>query len=263
MTQAKVILDSIEPFGSRLTTIECKFHRFILAELNTHRVFSKNSASSRAIPVEKIIDRVLTDPAYPLEWGSNKPGMQAGEQLSLDRRDECRAVWDEARLAAVISARELTNKGLHKQVVNRLLEPFMWHTAIISSTEWDNFLKQRDNPGAQPEMQALAREIRRSLETSKPISLDLGEWHTPYIQEDEYSSLSLEERVKVSAARAARVSYLTHDGVRDKIKDLELYNKLVGANPPHWSPLEHVATPGNGPGNFVGWRQLRHYNPFI
>jgi hypothetical protein len=259
---AKVIADSISEWGSRLITVEATFHRFVLAEFNTHRVMSRNSASSRAIPVEKQIKRVLEDPAVPLRFGTNQPGMQSGPPLSGAELDEAREIWLCARDRAIESAQLLLDQGVHKEVTNRLLEPFMWHTAIITATEWGNFFSQRISPLAQPEICAVATAIKEAIDASVPTRIGQHEWHLPYIQPDEVG-LDVELLKKLSAARCARVSYLTHDGTRDHDKDLELFDRLVGANPPHASPLEHVATPigdefDSNLGNLYGWHQLRH-----
>jgi hypothetical protein len=256
---ARVIADSLSPAGVRLTTIEATMHRFVLAEFNTHRAFSRNSASSRAIPVSKQIAAVMDDPALPLEWGSNQPGMQAGEPLDGEALQRVRKEWLSARDAAVTATTALMNHGLHKQVSNRLLEPFMWQTVIVTSTEWDGFYEQRCSPLAQPEIRACAEAMRSAMAASEPVALIENEWHTPYVSAGE--DLGGADPLKVSSARCARVSYLTHDGVRDPAKDIFLYERLVTASPIHASPLEHVARPsGQGPqvGNLRGWRQLRH-----
>lgn len=256
---AKVICDSVTTAGHRLTTIEAEFPRCILAEVNTHRVFSRNSASSRAIPVEKMIKRVTEDPFVPLYWGKNQSGMQASGEV--EDKPKADRMWRHAAQQAVAAAMKLHDVGLHKQIVNRVLEPFLWHKAIISSTEWDNFLSQRDHEAAEPHMRILAKCIRAALAGSNPLLLETGQWHTPYIDPEADHGLHPIEQCMVSAARCARVSYLTHDGCRDTSEDLRLFNKLADANPPHASPLEHVATPDRSfraPGNFKGWVQFRH-----
>lgn len=258
---AAVIADSISPDGVRVTTIEVTLHRFVLAELNTHRVFSRNSASSRAIPIGKQIARVEDDPAMPVEFGANQRGMQAGAPLEGEEARAATDAWLRARDAAVEAVRVLDDLGVHKQVANRILEPFMWHTVIVTATDWDGFWHQRCSPLAQPEIRVAAEAMREAFEASTPVEVPVGGWHTPYIRPDEQD---LDERTKrrISAARCARVSYLTHDGRRDLSADEELYQRLVTADPPHWSPLEHVATPAAGDehvlGNLRGWHQLRH-----
>lgn len=224
-TNAKVICDSVNEWGDRVTTLEVTFHRFVLAEFNTHRVFSRNSASSRAIPVEKQLERIRTEPAIPLEFGANQSGMQAGELLAGHELDEAEAVWLSARTFAANCAQQLHELGVHKQVTNRILEPFMWHTVIVTATEWDGFWKQRVSPLAQPEIHAAAALMQEVYDDSTPTEVDWGGWHLPYIQEDE--DFELEVAKKISAARCARVSYLTHDGVRDPEKDLELFDHIA------------------------------------
>jgi len=261
-----VIADSTSPSGTRLTTLEVQLHRFVLAELNTHRVFSRNSASSRAIPIAKQIERVLSDPALPLEYGSKRSGMQAGPPLEGDNLVEAQQIWLAARDRAVAAARDLLQLGVHKQVANRLLEPFMWHTVIVSSTDWDGFWTQRCSPLAQPEIRVAAEAMRAAVGRSTPVVCAHGDWHLPYITEADRSEANHEHETlrRVSAARCGRVSYLTHDGRRDLDEDLKLYDRFVTADPPHASPLEHVATPapssnGGQLGNLRGWRQLRHF----
>lgn len=270
--EAKVILDSVTPRGHRpieqgyrLTTVEVTIPRIVLAEFNTHRVFSRNSASSRAIPVEKQIEKVLTDPFIPTEFGSNKSGMQAGEPLTGDDRAQAIFAWLDARDAAVSQARKMLDLGVHKQITNRLLEPFMYHTIICSSTEWDNFFAQRCSPLAQPEIRLAAEAIREARAASTPQRrVFIDDPHLPYLRPED-DELRPSHRIKVSVARCARVSYETHDGIQDPEKDIDLYNKLISAEPPHWSPLEHVGFVGRNTlrsrsmwGNFQGWEQLRH-----
>lgn len=265
---AQIILDSISPAGSRLTTFQCTGHRFILAEFNTHR-WSRNSASSRAIPVAKRIDQVLNDTAFPVHWGANQRGMQAAGELEPWQITQCRDIWLDAAEYTATAARKLSEIGLHKQVTNRLLEPFLWHTIVFSTTEaqLNNFFQQRCHKDAQPEMQMLARAIQKAYTNSVPTILgyDYGSisgWHLPYILPNEETTFSLPALRAISVARCARVSYRTFDGKVDPVEDLKLYNKLLAGVPPHDSPFEHVARPvpisDHCPGNFVGWLQLRH-----
>lgn len=281
---AQVIADSISPSGHRLTTMEVTCHRFVLAEFNTHRVFSRNSASSRAIPVRKQLEKVLTDPALPLAWPCEQSGMQGGESLNEEEVQRAQDIWLQARDNAYWSVAALTNAlrkpedglllhPLHKSVANRLLEPFMWHKIVVTSTEWDNFFGLRCSPLAQPEIQAVAYSMQAALEVSVPVELLAGEWHLPYVQDDEIESNHRDSFAlrNISAARCARVSTLTQDGIRDPQKDMDLFYRLTSADPQHASPLEHVATPcvcatnensyAEGHlGNFTGWDQLRHWD---
>lgn len=282
MTQpsAKIIADSISPDGVRLTTMEVAMHRFVLAEFNTHRVFSRNSASSRAIPYDKIRSKVLNDVAFPVEWASEQRGMQGGIALGSTDKLICAQEWEGASRDALTSANACKDAGLHKSLINRLLEPFMWHTVIVTATEWDNFFWQRCHSDAQPEMKAAADAMQLAYYTHRPTELNYSQWHLPFV--DLYNQKSEDYKMiddylggqddshlgfakSISVARCARVSYLNHDGTRLIEKDLELYERLTQGQ--HWSPFEHVATPippsfglseqDSWSGNFRGWRQFR------
>ncbi len=254
---ARVLLDSVSPTGVRLTTLEVTFPRFVLAEFNTHRLFSRNSASSRAVPTSKLLERVERDPAVPLEWGRNQAGMSASHVLSGEESQAAKRVWLQARDEAVVQARRLLELKVHKQELNRLLEPFLWHTVIVTATEWENFFALRCSPNAQPEIREAALRMRDAIERSSPRGVPQGHWHTPLLQRDE-NGLNVEDRKRISAARCARVSYLTHEGRREIEKDLELYERLRMDG--HLSPFEHVATPAGDAqfhANFRGWVQMR------
>lgn len=271
---AKIVKDSESPLGYRLVTMEVTFHRFILAEMNTHRAFSRSSASSRAIPYAKMREKALTGTAFPVEWPSEKRGMQGGEEVEYP--GACRVAWQDAAGTAVEVADRLHDEGVHKSVINRLLEPFLPHTAIITATDWDNFFRQRCHPDAQPEMRMAAEAMKEAFDSSEPTPVGIDGWHIPYVDTEVDAPLAADyvgtlgggvnhirvaqTLLQVSVARCARVSYLTHDGVRDISKDVELYDRLRGHSPPHASPFEHVATPSAtaaAPGNFRGWVQLR------
>jgi thymidylate synthase ThyX len=254
---ARVLLDSVSPAGVRLTTLEVTFPRFVLAEFNTHRVFSRNSASSRAIPTSRLLERVESDPVLPQEWGRNKAGMAASDVLSPEEQIEAKRIWLGARDDAVARARELLALKVHKQELNRVLEPFLWHTVIVTATEWENFFALRCAATAQPEIRTAAMRMRDALEAERPRQIDYGQWHLPLVQDDE-RALDIESQKKISAARCARVSYLTHEGQREIGKDLELHDRLKGER--HLSPFEHVARPAPDAAfyaNFRGWLQMR------
>lgn len=264
---SKIILDSINCYGKRLITVECRYPRIIHSELMTHRVFSRNSASSRAIKIEKLLEQVSNNPFVPEYFGKNQSGMQALEEIS--ERDKAKEIWLQASELACQQVKKLLQLNVHKQTVNRILEPFSFITVIITATEWDNFFNLRNNHMAQPEFQKIASLIKESIDNSKPKILHNDEyrveWHLPYIQEDE-QELPLQIKQKISIARCARVSYLTHDGKRNHNKDIELYDRLL--NESHMSPFEHVARPSlkyelapgfaNYSGNFhKSWAQYR------
>jgi len=265
---ARVLLDSISPAHIRLTTMEVRYPRFIHSEMLTHRVLSRNSSSSRAIPIRKMIDAVRSDPAMPLWWGRNQSGMQAREEVDESTRALAEAEWKRALEDALAHAERLTASdiNLHKQLVNRILEPFAWITVIVTATEWANFFTQRTHDDAQPEIKHIAEMMLAAYRASTARRLAPGEWHTPLILPDEESTLAQDARLHISVARCARVSYLSHDGTRDHAKDIELYERLVGGGANgHWSPFEHVATPLSGAsewsGNFRGWEQYRKRFP--
>lgn len=246
-TRAEVIADSVSPGGVRLTTIEVTFHRFILAEVNTHRKLSRNSASSRAIPLEKMLMRAMEHPAYPIEWPREQPGMSGGAELEGEDLRDAKQLLENISQAtlgmiqAYMAQHPDKSTRLHKSLLNRPLEWFMWHTAVLTSTEWGNLLAQRAHRDAQPEFRELAYKIRDALVTSDPEYLDWYQWHTPYLGINPGDDdLPLDEQLKVSVARCARTSYLTHDGRRDQADDLRLYDDTL-AKKGHWSPLEHVA----------------------
>lgn len=284
MFAAKILADSVAPCGKRLTTIEATYPRFIHSEMLTHRMLSRNSASSRAIPVEKLIQRVIDDPVIPLYIGANQKGMQAGAELSETDRAIAVGAWLTARDFAVAAAKGLANAGVHKSIPNRIIEPWMWITVIISATEWDNFYGLRLHKDAEPHFQHIARMMKEAMDASTPKRLALGEWHLPLWGFDgddvamatyavdsgrhgpagENRELFAEIRLKASVGRVARVSYLTHDGRRDIKEDIRLHDDLVAKEPLHASPAEHVAQALDKPervGNFIGWRQLRKTLP--
>ncbi len=258
----KIIKDSIH-MGNRLTTLQLKYHRYIHGEMMTHRVFSRNASSSRAIPVKTMLKQVWNDPAMPVHWGANQAGMQAKSQLTGWKLKAARFAWKTAAKFACIFAWSMNKAGLHKQIANRVLEPWQFIHVIVTSTEWDNFFTLRDHPDAQPEIQVLAAEIKRWMDSSTPEMLGVEDWHLPYISNEEHKVFTLEECIKMSVARCARVSYLTHDGKKpDIIKDINLHDMLVVAEPLHASPAEHQAKPSKNPDfhkNFRGWLQYRSF----
>jgi len=268
MYSTRILKDSMAPSGKRLTTWELTYPRFVHAELMTHRLFSRNSASSRAIPTEKLIERVEKDPAMPVFWGKNQKGMQAEVEMSPEEKSRAQEQWLMARDLAVQQCKNLSALGVHKQLANRVIEPWMFITVIVSATEYSNWFHLRNHRAAQPEIAWVARDMWKHYNESKPVARAYGEWHLPLFDDEAEGPLNTSELIarakKVSTGRCARVSYLTHDGVRDMEKDVELHDKLCAGpatgDPGHWSPFEHVAMALSEPtrcGNFIGWRQYR------
>lgn len=254
--------------------MEVTFPRIVLSEFNTHRVFSRNSASSRAIPIEKQIARVRENPFVPSAFEENKKGMQGGEELDETGQIRARMAWLLGVERALDTAEMLADTNVHKQWANRVLEPYMWQTVIVTATEWDNFFKLRLAKEAQPEIRQIAEYMKQAIDESDPRETEAFEWHLPLVDEsdedeveenwEEYAILDKHTNPThvlrlISAGRCARVSYLTHDGKRDLTADVLLAQRLVADG--HMSPLEHQATPMNYPdrwsGNFRGWRQFR------
>jgi hypothetical protein len=300
MYSTKILLDSISVAGRRLTTWELTYPRMVHAELMTHRLFSRNSASSRAIPNEKLRKRVKEDPALPVWWGKNQSGMQAREEL-VDIGQPCqdkphvplpyieafpltaaKEEWLRARDLMLVASENLAKIGLHKQLCNRLIEPWMFITVIVSATTFDNWYHQRDHRDAQPEIAWVAADMHAKIKESVPQNLKVGEWHLPLIHIEDWDLASsmvgydkgdhersmaaiINVLKKVSVGRCARISYLTHDGKRDLAEDVGLHDRLLAGNatgdPMHMSPFEHVAQalmdPNQPSGNFRGWGQYR------
>ena len=259
--KAEVIADSTSPAGKRITTLQLRYPRIIHAELMTHRVFSRNASSSRAIPISKMLSQVWNDPASPVAWGTNKPGMQAGSEVQGWRRTAAMALWNLAGKVACVFAWILMKIGLHKQIANRLLEPWQFIQVVLSATEFDNWFELRDHHMADPTIHELAKIMREAMDRSVPRQLTPGQWHMPYVRylinketgeqrffefnEDmQCMWMSLNHALQASTARCARVSYTLQDGApTDFLKDQELYLRLVGSKPIHASPTEHQATP--------------------
>jgi thymidylate synthase ThyX len=258
---SKIIADSINPNGNRVTTFLLTYPRFIHSEIMTHRTFSRNAASSRAIPIEKIMAQVINNPAMPIRWGKNGKGMQDHGSMSVAESEICKQAWINAAKSAVSSASILESLGLHKQIVNRVLEPFMWMTTLVTATEWQNFFSLRLHKDAQPEFQFLAHMMLKEYLGNTPEYKNWEEWHIPFgdkMAEDYDHSVKL----KVATARAARTSYLTIEKESSLQNDCKLHDILAASG--HWSPFEHSCQAKNleagkmALSNFKGWFQYRH-----
>ena len=257
-----ILADSVNPNGNRVTTFLLTYPRFIHSELMTHRAFSRNAASSRAIPIEKVIEQVRTNPAKPVRWGKNGKGMQdhGWYEVGSGGHESSEQFWRDAAEDACHAADRLRSIGLHKQIVNRVLEPFVWMTTLVTASEWENFFSLRVHKDAQPEFQHLAYMMLKAYLGNVPVQKEWGEWHIPY-GDKMPDGLDNPTRLKIATARAARVSYLTMDGSIDVNKDIALHDSLSQNG--HWSPFEHACQAGEeGPaGNIVGWVQYRHFFP--
>lgn len=297
---AKIIADAISPDGVRLTTMELKYPRMIHSEFMTHRAFSRNASSSRAVPVEKMIAAVEKDPAKPSRWGVHAKGMQDGGEMTAFGIRRAHDDWMAACRDALVHAKRMVHapERASKQIINRILEPYAHITVLVTATEWANFFALRNHEAADPTIQELAQKMHTAYGASTPAPLEHGQWYLPYIADgdieevalwalgtrpqglpmDELEDLVTDLCCRISAARCARVSYLNHDGSKpDVAADLELFSKLMIEQPLHASPAEHQATPDQKwtyghpddgewqnkalHGNFVGWMQYRKFFP--
>lgn len=299
----RVERDSIAPNSKRLTTFVITFPRIILAELRTMRVLSKwgyveidddagasfsmNSASSRAIPTNKLLQAVIDHPFVPEEVYKNQSGMQGSELLDVADLLSFQAWWrKQGRITVGLVREQMEKYNIHKQTVNRLLEPWLWTTIVCSGTEWSNFFALRTDAAAQPEFRTIARMMYDAYCESTPQLLHPGNWHLPFT--DQYTDAEIENYMiengydpdcpigqwlgeiqvlkrQVSAGRCAAVSYDNlENNERQAIPEvLARYAKLMGGDLKHSSPCEHQGTPVEDPehisGNFRGWDQLRKY----
>lgn len=262
MNSAKVIADSIGPTGHRITTLLLRYPRMVHAEFLRHRCFSYSVASSRAIPSQKLRQRVIEGPATIAWWGKNQAGMVAKEELAGDELKAVQDAWTRAMMWSIALSEALEQLGLHKQIANRPLEPWSDVEQLTTGTDWDNFEALRCHPDAQPEIKVIAELAREARAASRPRVLQAGEWHLPFITDEEREetrdmrafcrrlgspwpvTVFLDDPAvfltRISAARCARTSYLNHEGRVEYVKDLDLYDRLSTAFPGHWSPSEHV-----------------------
>lgn len=256
-----------------LWTFELTYPRYIHSEFMTHRMFSRNASSSRAIPVSKVIQQVVNNPVIPPKVYMNKAGMVGDVEAGATDAEAFRDLWIYAATNAVKTAECMAELGIHKQHINRILEPFQFIKVIVTATEWDNFFKLRLAPDAQPEMQELAKAIYEEMYKFKdtPYGYIKGEFEgeswlitVPYVTDNDLDILGDDcdniTLMQVSAARCARVSYNNHDGSKPDIKkDLELFNRLYTSG--HMSPLEHTCLMDEcyvHNANLIGWVSLRH-----
>jgi len=259
---AEVVADSINIWGDRVTTYHLHYHRYIHSEFMTHRRFSRNASSSRAIPVKSMLAYIEDNTATPIHWGKNQAGMQAdGENDAMVKSLRSGQVskedaWNCAMKHATFYSAAFDKAGYHKQIVNRLTEPFQYMNVVCSATDYDNFFYLRIHPDAQPEIVELARCMYEAREQSDPELLMAGEWHTPYVDHDrspdgvlsyvsEGNEINLEEAQKISTSCSAQVSYRNNDTSLEKA--LTMYDRLVGMKPLHSSPFEHVLQPFDTP----------------
>lgn len=241
---AKLIAYSQAPNKQTVATFEIEYPRFVHGELMTHRMFSRNAMSSRAVPVEKMIEQVMARPAAPVHWGKNQPGMQSQEELEDYEMAYVMYLWEDAAYEAAMSAGAMDAMGAHKQIVNRLLEPFQTMKTVVTSTEWDNFFYLRNHEDAQPEIKRLAEVMLECFENEDPVQLTSDDWHTPYFGEGYWlkgCGIPLEDALAISSSCCAQVSFRQLDDTLEKAK--RIYERLVESKPVHASPFEHQCSP--------------------
>ncbi len=266
----RVIADSISPAGARITTLLIyDYWKLLVAEFNTHRACSRNSASSRAIPTDRFIQRILEKPFVPRHWGKNQKGMAAGAPLPQEDQDANDRDWLEARDTMLAIARRIQARGTHKQNPNRLLEPFMLTEIQVTATDWSNLLGLRTEtmpdgtPMAEPHFYDAAKGILDALNASQPKLVLMGQWHLPWVNTDAIDwrdEAAVNAGKYTSGARTGRTSYLTHEGKATTAEEDEIRCKAFITDG-HFSPLEHQATPlrlaNARSGNLRGWTQWR------
>jgi thymidylate synthase ThyX len=271
MISTKILADSISPAGHRITTWELTYPRYIHSEIMTHRMLAKNAASSRAIPIAKMIDAVLTNPAHFEQYGDANKGMSAQTEMSEERKAQFLEDWLRTGQQCAHFA-NLWKDAAAKQMVNRALEPWMHMTIICTGTEWDNFFSLRAHKDAQPEFQVLAFRMLDRYLKAVPVKREYGEWHLPMVTDQERNENAVYACQQLSVARCARISYTTHDRIKQLEEDLALHNRLLESG--HMSPFEHQAVAENkfmgreiGPVNplycgcFKGWKPYRKFLP--
>lgn len=256
--EVRIIADSVSYSSDRLTTFLIKYPRIVHSEFLRDRRFSHSVSSSRAVPIMRMLLNTVRDAAEPFEWGSNKPGMQAGESLTGARLFFTKFAWHGAKWCAVVAAWIAHKAGAHKQIANRIIEPWTHTEQVVTATNYQGFFDLRCHDAADPTIRELAERMKLAYMSSSVVVLKSGEWHLPFISREERLNFVPEQLAKASAARCARASYLNHDRSNPIIEtDLILADKLIAMR--HWSPFEHQGTPKRGckSGNFVGFIQNR------
>lgn len=262
--RAKIVADSIGSHDIRLTTVEAEWPRYMHGDFMTHRALSRNGLSSRAEPVIRAIERAVFDPVEPLVWMYDEKRMQHGRVMTDEDAARSRLLWNKARKSALAIGLEFLDLGLHRQYLNRIIEPYLRIKMVVSATTWANFFALRAHPAPMPEIQQLAITIARLLKEHKPRRLLPGDWHLPYCTAEERTIYRGEAMAEISTARCARASYgkLGDGSPATHLEDHALFQRLMGDDPKHASPAEHpamcVGDPGVRSGNFRGWIQFRH-----
>jgi hypothetical protein len=255
MYHAKVIVDSVSPVGDRLTTLEVEYPHAVHKDIMTHRMFDRNYQSFRAFPPERVIESIASDPFIPDQFRSRVKGMSEGDALDTYNQNFLNHVWEGYIRDSLDAAEVLLDHEVAKAQINFILQDLTWIRGIITSTDWDNFWALRSWPdNVRPEVKRIAGMMEEAYKGSTPQKLQYGQWHLPYVTDEEHEALDivreersdmaqgvLENLKKLSAARCARISYLTHTGHRDNSEDIRLFENLRSNG--HMSPFGHQARP--------------------
>lgn len=276
-----LVKDSISPDGIRLPTWHAEYWRPIHSEVMTHRDFSRNARSSRAVPTEKL----LKETPFMPHFMQNRPGMQSLEDMPSTMREQAEKIWYDLARHTQEEVRKLHSLGVHKQWANRPLEWFGYIHTLITSTNLQNFWSLRIHSAAQPELQELAASMKMQLDESEPDQLKPGEWHLPFVDslrvngrqcfymEDSGQRIEIPvmDAQALSVARCARLSYKPFDGQDSLEAEFARFHRLLSDVPPHASPAEHQCSPDTWiededqgywkhpelHGNLYGWVQYR------
>lgn len=261
----EVLADSLNSVtGDRVTTMLVTYPLIVHAEFIRHRAFSYSVASNRAIPTNRLLDKVLSDPFVPERFPKAGKGMSPEGWLEAD--PIVTRAWLDARDSAVNAAERLASFGVHKQIANRVLMPWQWVTQLTTGDQYayKNFFAQRCHPAAQAEIQKIAGMMNLRWCESNTRMIAPGEWHLPFMAPEgdhpEWLDLDTPTRKKLSVARSARTSYLNHDGDYSIDDDVNLHDRLVSQVPPHYSPFEHqllAMAHSTKYANFTGFKSYR------
>ncbi len=256
MIKAKIVQDSSLPTGERVLTFSAMYGRLIHSELLRHRAASHSVKSSRAIPTKKYREEVKQNIYVPVKFGTKKRGMQAGKPTFLSKFYGER-VWRLSSKFACLFHWMMEKLDIHKEVANRILEPYVWveETITVEADALKEIAELRIHDDAQEDVRKIVEEMLYEMDKSTPVELKEGQWHVPYVvrkitngvmtyTDNNGKNLTSDEAIICSAARSARSSYANHDNSMSVFeKDIKLAKQLIGSKPMHLSPFEHQARP--------------------
>lgn len=261
---AEVIQHSVSPEGKEIITFSVKYGLIVHSEWIRHRLLSNSVKSNRAVSMKQIRKEVIEDPYVPIKFGGQQAGMVAIDEDQFGYAKVCRWLWKNSRWGAVGVHWLFEKLKLHKEITNRILNPWQWVRSTTTATDYDNFYKLRLHKDAQKDINVIAKAMHEALQLSEPMLINAGEYHVPYVSrrrtgngELEYydsdgTQLNTQQAIEASCARCARSSYDNHDGTKASYfnratakgrSDQEIYQDLINSDPVHGSCGEHQATP--------------------